>query len=598
MNKIVFFVLFLVNFFLTNAKDISFQIFLASNISQKTTFETIEKSSNFKTIKDNYSLNFGITNSTHWLKIKIQNLDKNHTYTIKIATITPDSMEFYERYGQKIRKQFSGEAFVSNDRYFNYHFNAQSENATIFLKVIGNGQPIALPISIIDNETNILSTKSFLFIGILYGIIILILIFNLILYVSSLEKLYGYILIYNICATSVMLYFDGFIKLFFIQDSIYWNNQFVAIALCGSFIITNFYIPEFLNIKNHKTIYNLLFKISTFLFIILLILSFWHPYGFNLYIIINLFILTAEAILLFLCVLYIRNKEKDFFYIQLASVLSLVFFGTISQLYFLGLLPINIFTQNNIYFMVFPQILIQSFALGKRLSIIVKEKSVLQNSLLKISEQHSQSLILTLENERKRISSEFHDSIGQNILVIRNRILLMIKKDNLPSFQTEKLNNLASLTSETLEELRVIAHDLRPSTLDSIGLTVSIQQMVDKVKKSTFISINFICETNIDNLLPKNMEINFYRILQELFNNLLKHSKATQSKIVIFLNKNSLIIHFTDNGIGFDKNNNVFMKNTNGLSNINDRVNILNGTIFIESEINKGTFIEIIIPIK
>jgi two-component system, sensor histidine kinase LadS len=282
--------------------------------------------------------------------------------------------------------------------------------------------------------------------------------------------------------------------------------------------------------------------------------------------------------------------------VQLISISLVIIFGTILQLYYVGLLPVNTITRYSVHCMILPQILIQTFALGKRFTILAKERLALQAALLETSEQYSQSLISTLENERKRLSSEFHDSIGQNLLVIRNRILLMLKQNNMPT-QKEKLDGLASITLETLDEIRAISQNLRPTTLDTIGLTASLNNMMERLIRSTEIEIDYNCTENIDEIIAKDLEINIYRILQELTNNILKHSQAHVATIEIILQNQQLLIHVKDDGIGFDAEKKLIYTTGNGLSSIKERVKILRGDMHIVSENRKGTFVNIKIPI-
>ena len=253
-----------------------------------------------------------------------------------------------------------------------------------------------------------------MFSGLLYGLVLFVLIVNLILFIGTSEKLYLYFFIFSIFCTGVVMYFDGFVKLLLIPNSLYWNNQFVALALCGSFITANYYFYEFLKIKNNQPTITKYYKCINLAFLAVAGLSFWHPMGFSLFVKFNLFMTTAEALLLFISVVLVRQKEKEYFIIQFLSIGLIIVFGTIVQLYFLGLLPVNTLTKYAIHCMILPQILIQTFALGKRFANLAKERLALQITLLESSEQYSQSLISTLENERKRLSSEFHDSIVQN----------------------------------------------------------------------------------------------------------------------------------------------------------------------------------------
>jgi two-component system, sensor histidine kinase LadS len=562
-------------------------------------FEQVLNSKHFVKINDISALNFGISKSNFWLKISVSNTVSDATYKLALSTITPDTIEIYSIKDGRIEKKLIGEAMPSDERFLNYYFKPTAETPSVFyLKITGDGQPIALPFRILRSDIgDDKDTVAILFSGLIYGFVSFILIINLILFVGTKEKLYVYFFIFNVFCTGVVLYFDGFVKFLLIRDSVYWNNQFIILALCGSFVSVNYYFLNFLNIKKNRPFMVKYFHGINIAFLVVLCLSFWHPVGFNLYIKFNLVMTTAEAFLLFVSVVMVRHREQEYFLIQLISIVLLIGFGTVTQLYFFGFLPINLLTTNAIHCMVLPQIFIQAFALGKRFSVLAQERLALQSTLLESSEQYSQSLISTLENERKRLSSEFHDSIGQNLLVIRNRILLMLKQ-NYTAAQKGKLDGLASLTSETLEEIRIISQNLRPTTLDTIGLTASLNNMVERLKRSTEIKIDFNCPQNIDESVQKSLEINVYRILQELTNNVLKHSKATNCIITITQDEHCILMNITDDGVGFDTSKMASLNTGNGFSSIKERVKILKGELKIVSENQKGTTVNIKFPLK
>lgn len=555
------------------------------------------KSNLFSKINDVSSLNFGITISNYWLKIVVKNTVPDATYKLIISCIVLDTVEIYEQKDGNLKKELIGEAIPSDERFLNYYFKPSDEETVLYLKITGDGQPVALPLSIVRSDKgDDIGILSILFSGLLYGIVFFILLINFVLFIGNSEKLYLYFFIFNIFSAGDILYFDGFIKLFIIPDSVYWNNQFIAISLCGSFISINYYFHEFLKIKEHQPTLSKYFKGINLLFWVILGISFWHPTGFNWYIKFNILITSAEAVLLFISLLKVRQKEKVYFVVQLISIGLVIVFGTIVQLYFFGFLPVNFITRYAVHGMILPQVLIQTFALGKRFTVMAKERISLQATLLETSEQYSQSLINTLENERKRLSSEFHDSIGQNLLVIRNRILLMLKQNYTPA-QKDKLNGIAEITSETLDEIRAISQNLRPTTLDTIGLTASLNNMVERLKRSTEMQIDYNYPHNIDEVIPKDLEINIYRILQELTHNVLKHSKASLATITISQLKLQLLIQVKDDGIGFDTDKKALSNLGNGISSIKERVKILKGEMTIISEKQKGTTVNIKIPI-
>ena len=577
---------------------IAMEVYELKDKNRELGIEQVLKSDQFSKIDDIGALNFGISISNYWLKIVVKNNLPDATYKLVLSSIVPDTIEVYELKDGVLKEELIGEAIPSEERFLNYYFKTTNTPSVFYLKIRGDGQPIALPLSIVRSDIGAdIGILSILFSGLLYGIVCFILITNLVLYIGNPEKLYLYFFIFNIFCTGVVLYFDGFVKLLFFPNSLYWNNQFIAIALCGSFITINYYFIEFLKIKEHQPVLTQYFKGINLLFWIILGISFWHPTGFNWYIKFNILITPAEAILLFTSVMLVRKKEKEYFMVQLISIGLVIVFGTILQLYYVGFLPVNSITRYSIHCMILPQILIQTFALGKRFTLLAQERLALQIALLETSEQYSQSLISTLENERKRLSSEFHDSIGQNLLVIRNRILLMLKQNSTP-IQKEKLNSLADITSETLDEIRAISQNLRPTTLDTIGLTASLNNMMERLKRSTEMKIDYTCAQNIDEIIPKDLEINIYRILQELTNNVLKHSKANIATIIITLREHQLLIQVKDNGVGFDAEKKLISNTGNGLSSIKERVKILRGDMTIASEKRKGTFVNIKIPIS
>jgi len=158
----------------------------------------------------------------------------------------------------------------------------------------------------------------------------------------------------------------------------------------------------------------------------------------------------------------------------------------------------------------------------------------------------------------------------------------------------ETLNILLDITTETLDDTRSMAYNLRPPILSAMGLTVAIQVLVEKMRDSSKLKIALKMDESVDGVVPKELDINIYRILQESFNNVVKHSKATKIYLKIIRKAQSLEILFQDNGIGFNQNAGV---NGQGIIGIKERVALLGGTINITSETGAGTQILIQIPI-
>ena len=211
-------------------------------------------------------------------------------------------------------------------------------------------------------------------------------------------------------------------------------------------------------------------------------------------------------------------------------------------------------------------------------------------------QKFSQQLIDYQEAERKRISAELHDGIGQNVLVIKNHALLGLQENNEKEKLLSQLTSISETASDTIAEIRSISHNLRPIHLERLGLTEAIYTIIENISKSSKIQFEKAIE-DIDNLIPKHMEINVYRVIQEGINNALKHSEASKIRITIKKLKKKINIIIKDNGVGFSKDS----KNSQfgfGLFGIRERVEILDGEIDINTKIGEGTILNIILPFK
>ncbi len=218
----------------------------------------------------------------------------------------------------------------------------------------------------------------------------------------------------------------------------------------------------------------------------------------------------------------------------------------------------------------------------KRVNQLKKEKSV--------QVEFSKQLIRSQEIERKRIASELHDSLGQDLLVIKNLALLNKSKD-------EQFEEISKTAGQALDEVRRISYNLHPYQLDRLGLTKAISSMFNNIESVSGIKFDLQIE-NVDNLFNKEQEINIYRIVQECVNNILKHSGANTAAVTIQKLNDGLYIYIADNGKGFDFE---LMKSESkgfGLKNMANRISFLDGEIEYDKSVDYATIIKIKIPIE
>jgi signal transduction histidine kinase len=216
----------------------------------------------------------------------------------------------------------------------------------------------------------------------------------------------------------------------------------------------------------------------------------------------------------------------------------------------------------------------------------------------KNKEEFARQLILSQEQERKTIALELHDSLVQDLLVVKNKASLAIRYPDLPDKYKITFRDISEGISGSMDMVREISHKLKPHEIERFGLTRSLEILAEKVNSSG--SIIFTSNlVNINNLLSENDEVNLFRIAQECINNILKHSEANKAHIETYKDEKYIRLSIKDNGRGFDENT---IKNSDnilsfGLSGIYERVNLMKGKVSLKTGIGDGTVIEIIIPL-
>lgn len=207
--------------------------------------------------------------------------------------------------------------------------------------------------------------------------------------------------------------------------------------------------------------------------------------------------------------------------------------------------------------------------------------------------------ILFQENEKNRIARDIHDGPAQTIasLVIRSDIIKKLIEKETPSTTIYKeIEQLKFQLRSVIKEIRKIMYDLRPTSLDELGFSSSIHGLVSKTEEDCNIkfSVSIDEESKIKN---SNLKIICFRIIQESLNNIIKHSKARKAYIYVKISNTFIDMIVQDNGIGFDTSK-INSINSFGLSSLKERVSLVNGTVIIDSELSKGTAINVKIPNK
>ncbi len=216
-----------------------------------------------------------------------------------------------------------------------------------------------------------------------------------------------------------------------------------------------------------------------------------------------------------------------------------------------------------------------------------------QERELRAREEFAGHLLTAQEEERRRIASELHDSLGQNLLLVKNRALLALATGTLPAAAREQVEAISLAASEAITEVRQISHDLHPYQLDQLGLKRALEVMIENTARATDIVLEHKLDAADDVFTPA-AAANVYRVVQECLNNLLKHSQARRAFIGLERDVHEVRLWITDDGCGFavDQPASGF-----GLRNIAERVRILKGSLKVISSPGQGTRLEVAVPI-
>ncbi len=214
-------------------------------------------------------------------------------------------------------------------------------------------------------------------------------------------------------------------------------------------------------------------------------------------------------------------------------------------------------------------------------------------------EAFSHQLLSSQEEERKRLASELHDGLGQDLLLIKNRVGLLAADKKHPPEVARQLGEISQNASRAIADVRALSQALRPTALEQVGLTKAVEWRVEQVGEASTTKFSTELE-NIDGLLEPEKEINVYRIVQEALNNVLKHAQASQVIVEAKRDGTELRVSVFDNGRGFDpeRAGREGEKPGLGLAGMRERAKVLGGRIELQSTSGKGTRLTLTVPLE
>ncbi len=222
-----------------------------------------------------------------------------------------------------------------------------------------------------------------------------------------------------------------------------------------------------------------------------------------------------------------------------------------------------------------------------------KQRQKLQAAVLHEKEKGFEAVVKASEDERKRISKDLHDGIGQEMAALKLALHHVKNREEDPE-KKEELDKIYESCSKSADGIRDISHEMMPRSLMENGLVNAFEDLLNNSFKYSKISYNFEHNGVQSKRFEERIEICLYRVLQELINNIIKHSGATEMSVLLYKQKNNLILMVDDNGVGMKGAS----EKGHGVLNMKSRIDMIKGSINFEPSHQSGTSAMIVIPLQ
>jgi signal transduction histidine kinase len=353
--------------------------------------------------------------------------------------------------------------------------------------------------------------------------------------------------------------------------------EFGSILVVFNLAFHSLYVFEFLKIK-HK-IFTIAYLIFLLICLIQVLLFSFIPQSYIPFTYIYLYF--AFLIISSLASNFKQNKKAVFLYLVASGPVFLTFIFII-----LGAIG---FTKINTFFYYYAHIPLMLEGIGLGLALLYQfndERQKIEAELEKNRVETTQKILLAQEEERQKLALDLHDDLGGSLSVLNREL------DDFNQKNAFILAKSVNLTRKIVADLRTISHHLMPSSFEEKGLVKVVQESIEMANRQSKVYFVFVYNGE-ERRLPLETEINAYRIIKELINNVLKHSEAKQAVVQMIYFDDFLYVSVEDDGKGFD-----FSSQQSwgiGLNNINLRTQYLKAKLTTESS-SAGTLISLEIP--
>lgn len=542
-------------------------------------------------------LNAGLTASAFWVRFELPAAvsDEGRRVIVEAGMPIVDRVELFATAAGSVRFTakagdefaFASRALPSRTPAFMLTRDAAGP-MEIFLRITSDSA-MAVPVRVWDEQAFAAASASQdAFYGIYFGFMIALLSYNLFLFTATREGSYFWYVGYLASTMLLQAQLTGY------TDRLIWPERgglanpvalagFAALLVTGAQFVGSYLVGA--------DIGRLIPRLMRAMQAAVLAIVVSYPlvgYSGTIRMAIAAMILLAAVILAALVVALVRGfRPARYVLVAFGALLPGALFHV---LHAIGLVGGSFLVEHALEFSTAAEALLLSFALAGRINTVEAERRRADAALGAIERQFSGALLETQEEERRRIAGELHDGIGQNLVVMSNRLRAMLSGG-----VTEReriLGEIFTVNRETLDQVRGLARNLHPPELDRLGLSVSMARMVERAVADTAIELSLAIEP-VDESLASEQKIQLYRIAQEATTNAVKHAAATRIVVSLRAQEQQVELSVEDNGRGFDP---AEADGGLGLATMRRRAALIGAEMVFSAKPGSGTRVHVALP--
>ena len=541
---------------------------------------------------------FGFSDAAYWFRLRLQNRHPTRSeWMIEIPSAMFWSAPYYIvksdgsiEHGM-IRHQ--GEAGFTSQAHrtpvFSLDLPPQQE-VTLYFRVEEKGS-LRLPLTVWTPTAFVAADHDYQFVhGILFGVLLAMLAYNLLLFISLRNKNYAWYVCYVGTFNLALASFLGYGKENLWPAAAWWSSLSTLVCAALTMVFGIIFAQSFLQTRKVLPRLHRALSVVAWWELAMIPALAWFGRGHFL----NGAILAgccAGAILMFatgLAALRAHVREARFFVVAWAAFLISV---VLICAEYLGLIPVSDIPSSALKVCGALEGLLLSLALADRLQMLKRSRSILRQ--LGVRQERVR------EDQRKQIARDIHDTLGQNLLALRMDVdqLQSMSKGVFPRMD-ETVDRILAQIDSVVKSVRAIMNSLRPAMLDDLGLHAAIEWQIQEFQARSGIVCELVSEgEGLDRILDEYRATALFRSLQDALNNVFPQAHAKRIEIGLYRRGGNLVMNMTDPGAraAFDDN---AQASTISLAGMRERLAALGGEFKLQSDPHHGLRLTILLPLQ